>query len=99
MISSLVRESRLPVGSSARIDVRIVDQGAGDGDALLLAAGELRRAVFQPVAQADQSGQLDAALARLRCPAAGPGRAAAPRCSRPPCTAASRLYDWKMKPR
>ena len=46
-------------------DVRVVDQDAGDGHALLLAAGELHRPVVEPVAQADQLGQVDAALARL----------------------------------
>ena len=44
-ISPLVRESRLPVGSSANITRRARDERAGDGDALLLAAGELGRAV------------------------------------------------------
>ena len=44
-ISPLVVESRLPVGSSANITLGPRDERAGDGDALLLAAGELRRAV------------------------------------------------------
>ena len=34
-----------------------VDQRAGDGDALLLAAGQLRRPVRQPVAEADGGDQ------------------------------------------
>ena len=38
-------ESRLPVGSSANSSGGLVDQRPGDGDALLLAAGELRRVV------------------------------------------------------
>ena len=37
-ISPPVRLSRLPVGSSAKITLRLAGQGAGDGDALLLAA-------------------------------------------------------------
>ena len=41
MISMPVLESRLPVGSSARMMEGLIDQGAGDGDALALAAGEL----------------------------------------------------------
>ena len=41
MISMLVRESSAPVGSSARMMLRIVDQAAGNRHALLLAAGEL----------------------------------------------------------
>ena len=48
-ISPLVVESRLPVGSSANITRRPRDEGAGDGDALLLAAGELGRAVREAV--------------------------------------------------
>ena len=39
--------SRLPVGSSANRTRRIADQRAGDGHALLLPAGELRRAVSE----------------------------------------------------
>ncbi len=55
--SSVVRESRLPVGSSANNTGGLVDQRAGDGDALLLAAGKLRRLVIHPVSQAHQSQQ------------------------------------------
>ena len=47
-------------------DVRIVDQGAGNGHALLLAAGQLRRPMAEPIAQADEGGQFDAAVARTR---------------------------------
>src|SRR5262245_54351513 len=43
-------------------DVRVVDQRPGDRNALLLAAGELHRPVVEPVAQANQLGELDAAL-------------------------------------
>ena len=38
-----VPESRLPVGSSARTRVGLADQGPGDRDPLLLAAGQLAR--------------------------------------------------------
>src|SRR5262249_48866895 len=34
--------------------LRIVDQGAGDGDALLLAAGQLHGTMFQAIPQTDQ---------------------------------------------
>ena len=43
--------SRLPVGSSARIEHRIVDQRARDRDALLLSAGQLHRKGVHPVLQ------------------------------------------------
>ena len=43
-------------------DVRVVDQRAGDRDALLLAAGELGRAVVEPVCQADHAGPAPGAL-------------------------------------
>ena len=43
-ISPLVAESRLPVGSSAKSTVGLRDERARDRDALLLPAGELRRA-------------------------------------------------------
>ena len=53
MISTPVFESRLPVGSSAsRID-GVVDQGAGDGHALALAARQLVRLVVHAVAELD----------------------------------------------
>ena len=51
-ISLPVVESRLPVGSSAKHDRRLRDERAGDRDALLLAAGELRRAVLAPLRRA-----------------------------------------------
>ena len=41
---------------------RVVDEGAGDGDALLLAAGELIGPVGQPVRQADPDQSLPGAL-------------------------------------
>ena len=47
-------------------DVGVVDQRPGDGHALLLAAGELRGPVVEPVAQADQPGDLDRPLLRPR---------------------------------
>ena len=70
-------ESRLPVGSSAIRSGAAVDQRPGDGDALLLAAGELRRLVVEPVAQADPLEQRRgpvAALARSERPRAGVGQ-------------------------
>ena len=45
--------SRLPVGSSASSSARRVGDRARDRDALLLAAGELRRPVRQPLAEAE----------------------------------------------
>ena len=44
----------------------VVHQAAGDGHALLLAAGELRRPVVEPLAQADHFGQLAAPPPRRR---------------------------------
>ena len=58
MTSTLVRESRLPVGSSASRTARPVDQRPGDGDALLLAARHLVGVVVEPVAQADPRQRL-----------------------------------------
>jgi hypothetical protein len=45
--------SRLPVGSSASSTSGCGDDGAGDGDALLLAARELGRRVVLPAGEAD----------------------------------------------
>ncbi len=53
MMCRPVVESRLPVGSSAKHDRRIVGQRPGDGDALLLAARQLRRIVMRAIGQAD----------------------------------------------
>ena len=52
-ISAPARLSRLPVGSSAKMISGRRGQGAGHGDALLLAARQLARAVRQAVAQPD----------------------------------------------
>ena len=41
------------MGSSARMIARVVDQRAGDGDALALPAGKLVRAVVHAVAETD----------------------------------------------
>ena len=70
MISWLVwcRGSRRLVGQD---DVRVVDQRPGDRDALLLAAGELRGPVVEPIAQADQAGHFDRPLLGLRADLAG----------------------------
>ena len=43
----------MPVGSSARISAGLGDQGPGDRDPLLLAAGQLAGAVLDPVGQPD----------------------------------------------
>ena len=42
-------------------ELGVVHQAAGDRHALLLAAGELRRPVVEPLAQADHFGQFEAA--------------------------------------
>ena len=42
--------SRLPVGSSARIERGFGDERPGDRDALLLAAGQLGRLVVEAIA-------------------------------------------------
>ena len=64
MISSLVRVSRAPVGSSARMIGGLVDQRAGDGHALLLAAGELGGLVVRAVGQPDRFERRQGAPAR-----------------------------------
>ena len=52
MTRSPLRESRLPVGSSASRISGLADQGPGHRHPLLLAAGELRRVVVEPVLHA-----------------------------------------------
>ena len=54
MISQLMSGSRLPVGSSAMIDPRVVDERAGDRRPLLLAARELRGELARLAGQADE---------------------------------------------
>ena len=51
--SAVDAESRLPVGSSARMQRRLGDQRPRDRDALLLAARQLAGPVVGPVGQAD----------------------------------------------
>ena len=53
-ISWPVRLSRFAVGSSASRRRGLADQGAGDGDALLLAAGQLGRAMARALGEADR---------------------------------------------
>ena len=53
-ISSALLVSRSPVGSSATMSVGIGDHSAGDADALLLAAGELPRAVAHAIREPHQ---------------------------------------------
>ena len=65
MISSDRSGSRLPVGSSASIELRIVDERARDRDALLLAARELLGIGVHPVLQPDPLEHLER-LALLR---------------------------------
>ena len=57
-ISAPVRESRLPVGSSASRIGGLNRQGAGNGHALALAARELFGQVCRPVVQLDERQQL-----------------------------------------
>ena len=64
-ISSLVRVSRLPVGSSASSSAGLIHQRARDGDALLLAAGELAGQVVLAAAQADGGERVARPLALL----------------------------------
>ena len=54
MISTLVRLSRLPVGSSARRTSGSLIERARNGDALLLPAGELARVMIFAPGQADR---------------------------------------------
>ena len=64
MISCEVLVSRLPVGSSASNTARRIDQRARDGDALLLAAGKLRRRIALAVAEPEQLERSRARVAR-----------------------------------
>ena len=52
-ISAPARESRFPVGSSAKMISGLLIERARDRDALLLAARQLGRPVGQPVAEPD----------------------------------------------
>ena len=65
MISTLVRLSRLPVGSSARRTSGSLIKRAGDGHALLLAAGKLARMMICAAGKADGGETLLGALAQL----------------------------------
>ena len=53
MMSWLVAESRLPVGSSARINDGLLTR-LGNGDSLLLSAGELIGYVVKTLLQSDE---------------------------------------------
>ena len=79
--------------------MRVVDQGAGDGDALLLAAGELQRPVVEPVAQADHARP--GPMHRCRVPSFSgmPWYMSGSSMFSTTVYCGSRLYDWKMKPR
>ncbi len=63
--------SRLPVGSSASSRLRLVGQGAGDGHALLFAAGQLGRLVLDATGQAQLVQHHLGARARLGLALAG----------------------------
>ena len=78
--------SRLPVGSSAMQDCRVDRERTGDRDALLLAAGKLRRIVCEPRAQADLAEHCLCARETHRCGRQAPS---APRHSRVPSSSAS----------
>ena len=74
---------------------RLADQRAGDGDALLLAAGELRRTVVETVGEADGVDELSSKNSRsgLR-----PAIVSGSRMFSSAVSIGSRLNDWKMKP-
>ena len=74
---------------------RLGHQRAGDGDALLLAAGELGGPVRAAVGEADRARSR---LAPSRGRACGRRSTAAGGCSPPPSASGSRLKNWKMKP-
>ena len=67
----MVSGSSAEVASSDSSTVGSDGQRAGDADALLLAAGELRRVGGRAVAEADQVEQLERAAAPLGAPDAG----------------------------
>ena len=100
MISTLVRLSRLPVGSSARTTSGSLIKRARDRDALLLAAGKLARMMIFAAAQARPTASTWSAFSRNCCirqaMLAVEQRQldvfAAPKCAR------SRLKLWKTKP-
>ena len=100
MISMLVRLSRLPGGLVGEHDLGLVDEGAGDGHALLLAARELVRRVVGALARGPPPR---AATRRLLVPLRWRLRAAvvergAARRSRGRVVRGSRLKFWKTKP-
>ena len=65
MISSLVAESRLPVGSSAKNQRRPIDQRTGDRNPLLLAAGKLVGHMVEALVESDQRQNFDRPLMPL----------------------------------
>ena len=62
-MEAVVRVSRALVASSQSMTFGVVRQGAGDGNTLLLAAGELAGVALGKVGQAHQLEQLHGALA------------------------------------
>ncbi len=81
-ISSPALRSRSPVGSSHSSSVGIGDDGAGDADALLLAARELPRIVLGAVGEADDLQRDADALLPLAPSTGSSAAAAARRCAR-----------------
>ena len=93
-ISAPVLESRLPVGSSAKMIAGSAGQGPGDGDPLLLTAGELARAVVEAVAEADGADdRVEPGRSGLR-PARSIGRVMFSNA----VSVGTRLKAWKTKP-
>ena len=66
MISMLVRRVEIAGRFVGQHQFGLVDQGAGDGDALLLAAGKLAGMMAEPVAEADFLQRLHGALVACR---------------------------------
>ena len=75
-------ESRLPVGSSAIEQGRVVHDGPGNRGALHLAAGQLRRAMVEPMRQAQRSAHCAGGREGIDRGRRRPAAAAA-RCFRP----------------
>ena len=78
-------------------DRRVVDDGARDGDALLLPAGELARVVLHAVLEADDAQRGLRALLALGRRRGCVSRSGSSTFSTAVSTGI-RLYDWKMKP-
>ncbi len=66
-VKYFTRRRRVQVASRliGQDKLRVIDKTAGDGHALLLAAGKLRRPVVEPLRQADHFRQLQAPFPSL----------------------------------